>query len=100
VFKHATDLAKMEEAFGAEYDQWVDWEVVEALGAVQSYDQYKATNMQKFGHDPKFKAANAAVLDKVKAAKDAAAAKKAAQEKLYFEVMPGVKIKKAMKARD
>lgn len=96
---HATDVAKMEQVFESEYDKWVNWDVVEALGAVQSYDQYKATNMQKFGNDPKFKAANAAVLEQVKAAKDAAAAKKAAQEKMYFEVMPGVKIKKAVKTR-
>lgn len=97
--KHETDLAKMEEVFDTDYDKWVNWDVVEALGAVQNYDQYKATNMQKFGSDPKFTAANAAVLEKVAAAKDAAAAKKAAQEKMYFEVMPGVKIKKAEKIR-
>jgi len=97
---HSGDLFSMETLLKTEYDSWVDWDVVEALGAVQTYDQYKSANMQKFGNDPKFKAANAAVLEKVAAAKDAAAAKKAAHEKLYFEVMPGVKIKKAVKARD
>jgi len=97
--KHSTDVAKMEQVFDAEYDQWVNWDVVEALGAVQNYDDYKSANMQKFGNDPKFKAANASVLEQVKAAKDAAAAKMAAQEKMYFEVMPGVKIKKAVKTR-
>ncbi len=98
-YKHTTDLHKMESVFKSEYDEWVDWAVVEALGAKQSYDKYKTANMQKFGNDPKFKAANESVLAKVAAAKDAAAAKKAAQEKLYFEVMPGVKIKKAVKVR-
>ncbi len=78
---------------------WVNWDVVEKLGAVGSYGGKKQQTMAKFQNDPEFQEEQKEVIAQIAAAKSAAAAKKALEEKLFIEILPGVKLKKMEKAR-
>ena len=78
--------------------EYVDWFVVEALGALHKYEADKAKQVKQYGVSA---AADAA--QKKAAAAAATAAKKAQEEaeaeaKLWFVVMPGVKVKKLKRA--
>jgi hypothetical protein len=97
--EHHLFVEEMENLLGVTVNPWVAWDVVEKLGAVQSYSSQKAKNMQQYGHDPVFIAENKAVLEKVKLAQQQAAQKKAMEEKMYLQIMPGVKVKKSKAIR-
>jgi len=73
---------------------YVDWEIVEALGAVHKYPQDKAAQQKLHGMSPAAKAAQAEA--KLKAEKmEAEAAQKAADHaKNWFQVMPGLEVEK------
>lgn len=84
---------------GFKAKKWVNWEMVEKLGAVGSYSGKKAQTMQKFKHDPEFQEEQKDVLAAIEVVKQAAADKKALEEKHYIEILPGVKLKKEEKVR-
>lgn len=93
--EHHKIIVQMETLLGMTVNEWVSWEMVEKLGAVQTYASEKAKNMQVFGNNPVFIAENKAVIEKVKLAQKQAAQKKAMEEKMYLQIMPGVKVKKS-----
>ncbi len=74
--------------------EYVDWYVVEALGAVNSYPSEKQAQLQKHGMSPMASAAQkkaeAAALAKIEAEKKA----KELWEKSHFEIMPGLVVEK------
>lgn len=96
------DLLKMieEKINGFTVDPWVNWKLVEELGALNGpypHDQLQVE--QQFGHLPEFQAQMQAVSAQAQAAQIAKAAKKAQAEKGYIEIMPGVKLKKGVMQR-
>lgn len=66
---------------------YVDWFVVEALGSQQKYTSEKQVQVSQHGQPAHLEAAAAA-------AKQAEQAKKAAEAAQFFEIMPGLKVKK------
>jgi hypothetical protein len=84
---------------GFTVNPWVNWALVEKLGALQSYSSEKAHTEQQYGHLPTYQAEQQEIVVQVKAVKEAQAAKKAAEEGMYIEIMPGVKLKKGVMAR-
>ncbi len=95
---HVDLLNKIEDSIdGFEVNPWVNWELVEQLGALNGpYPSEKNQTQQQFGHLPKYQAEMQTVSKQAQAAELAKAAKKAAAEKTYIEVMPGVKLKKGV----
>ena len=81
---------------------YVDWLLVEARGSVHKYPKDIQQQTAMHGVSPEQKAAMAAaLLAKVKAEEEALkAAEKAKQEKLlhWFQVMPGLEVKKVYRA--
>jgi hypothetical protein len=73
---------------------YVDWYLVEALGSVKKYPDEKIEQVKLHGPSPA--AAKAEEIAKKKAAAAALAAEQAkqAQAKIWFTVMPGLKLKK------
>lgn len=80
-------------------NEWVNWHVVEKLGAIYKYPQEKAATDQQFGHVPAYQIEKQAVTEQAAAIKAQKAAKKAAEEGMYIEIMPGVKLKKGVMQR-
>jgi len=75
---------------GDEFDGYVDWFLVEELGALKSYPDQKTKQIAKYGYPSTFKAKKEA-----EAAKQEAVAKAALSElKSKIEVFPGYFIKK------
>ena len=79
---------------GDQFGGYVDWFLVEELGAMQSYQSQK--NNQKAVHGlPVNEAKKAAELEKKKLQAEMMEAKKKAEEEAnWFTVMPGLKVKK------
>jgi hypothetical protein len=97
--EHKGYLEMMRNLIGVKINEWVNWALVEKLGAVQNYDVQKKKNIQIYGGNPEFQAENAALAQQVKDVQEAAAAKKAFEEKMFLEIMPGVKILKGEVSR-
>lgn len=95
---HLALLKQIEESIdGFNINPWINWELVEELGALNGpYPSEKASVAQQFGHLPEYQAEMQAVSQQAQAATLAKAAKQAAKEKTYIEVMPGVKLKKGV----
>jgi len=96
---HVTPAAKkvaklIKLLFGDEVGDYVDWYVVEALGAMHKYPSQKAEQVKLYGVSEKASAAEkaAAAAAAAKAAKQKA--EKEAFEKAHFQVMPNVYVKK------
>lgn len=94
--QYMSDLRK---EFPDQIGDYVDWEVVEALGSVQKYPGEKKAQWDEHGMSPAAKAAKEAAEAKQKAAKEAAAKKAAEHAKTWFQVMPGMEIKKVQMIR-
>lgn len=77
---------------------YVDWEVVEALGAVNSYPSDKQAQYKLHGMSEAGKKAQEEMLKKAKAEAEKAAMEKAEWEKKWFTVMPGVHVQKIQRA--
>ena len=95
------DLKQLMSQVAARYEEigkYVDWFVVEALGAVKTYPTDKKAQSAKYGLSPKATEAvkQAAAAEKVALEKAAAAAAKEAKE--WFQIMPNVKVKKIQRA--
>lgn len=90
------DLQKM---FPDDIGKFVDWFVVEALGAVHKYPADKQAQIAKYGLSEK--ATQAEKEQAMKTAAAAAAAKAAAEKeaKEFLTIMPGVKVKKIVMKR-
>ena len=87
LLKMVTDMRKQ---FPGNIGEFVDWEVVEALGSVHK----KQAQYAKHGISPAAKAAQEAAEAKAKLAAEAAAMKAAEHAKNWFQVMPGLEVKK------
>ncbi|MCL4743855.1 MAG: hypothetical protein KJZ83_00420 [Burkholderiaceae bacterium] len=87
-------MQQVKDRFPDKIGDYVDWEVVEALGSVKKYQQDKQQQWSKHGMSPAAQAALKAAEAKKKAQEEAA--KKAAEEhaKNWFQVMPGLEVKK------
>lgn len=84
---------------GFDVNPWVNWSLVEKLGALHTYGSQKAHTEQKFGHLPAYQSEQLEIVAQVKAVKEAAAAKKVIEEGMFIEIMPGVKLKKGTMTR-
>lgn len=83
------------EALGSVFSGYVDWFLVEELGALHSYKPQQDSQVKAYGYPSKFKAKLEA--EKVK---NAIAAKKEAEEALlWVEIMPGLKVQKVKAER-
>jgi hypothetical protein len=102
-------MKQLSEYFPGKIGKYIDWYVVEALGANQSYPNEKKVQVAEYGMSPKASEAEKLAEAKAKAAKEAAAKKakeaaelKAKQEKekaeKYFTVMPGLELEKIKRA--
>ena len=78
----------------SEIGDYVDWEVVEALGSVKKYPVEKEQQWAAYGMSEAAKAAKAAAEAKKKAAAEALKKKQAEHAKKWFFVMPGMEVKK------
>lgn len=98
---HVQLLDLIENAGIMEVNPWVNWTLVEMLGAVKDggYPHEKASEEQKFGNNLKFQAEMNSLTAKVQLKKDQQAAAQAKAEAMYIEIMPGVKLKKAEAVR-
>ena len=86
-------MKQLKERFPDQIGDYVDWEVVEALGSVKKYPVEKKAQWEKHGMSPAAKAAKEAAEAKKKAALEAAAKAKAEHAKDWFTVMPGTEVK-------
>lgn len=86
-------MHQLKERYPEDIGNYVDWEVVEALGSVHKYKADKEAQWKKHGLSPAAKAAQEAAEKKKQAKLEAE--KKAAIEhaKNWFTVMPGVEVK-------
>lgn len=93
-------MVGLKEKFPNDIGDYVDWELVEALGSVNKYEADKQKQWAKYGMSPAAKAKYEEALKKKKAQEEAA--KKAAEEyaKKWFTVMPNVQIKKVQLVRE
>lgn len=97
---HRDLLAMCEKAIpGFTVSPWVNWALVEKLGAKHSYGAEKAQVEAAHGHLAAYQSEQQEIIAQVKAVKDAQATKKAAEEGMYIEIMPGVKLKKGVVKR-
>ena len=85
--------------YGGKLGKFVDWELVEALGAVHKYPKEKAAQAKFHASSPASKEALKLAGKKVQQAEAMAAEKAANHGKNWFTVMPGVEIKKIKLAR-
>lgn len=87
-------MQQVKDRFPEDIGDYVDWEVVEALGSVHKYPSEKSAQHAKYGMSPAAKAAAEAAAAAKKAKEEAE--KKAAEEhtKNHFTVMPGLEVKK------
>jgi hypothetical protein len=95
-------MSQLNARFPGKIGDYVDWMKVEALGSVQKYAQDIAAQHKKYGMTPEQKASIAkaeAEAAAIKKAKEEAEAKKAAEHaKTWFQVMPGLEVKKVQRA--
>jgi hypothetical protein len=97
---HVTLLDMIEKRIGREFNPWVNWKLVDKLGALNGPYTHDANQVaQQFGHLPEYQAEMQVIEEQAQAHAAAQAAKKAAEEKGYIEVMPGVKLKKGVMTR-
>jgi len=97
---HRDLLEQCENAIpGFEVNPWVNWTLVEKLGAIHSYTQEQSVTESQYGHLPAYQAEQQAIVAQVAAVKEAAAAKKIVEEGMFIEIMPGVKLKKGTMTR-
>ena len=97
---HQALLTMCEKAIpGFNVTPWVNWALVEKLGANHAYSQEKLKTEQAHGHLPDYQIEQQEILKQVAQVKEAAAAKHAAEQGMYIEIMPGVKLKKGVMAR-
>lgn len=75
---------------GPAFGGYVDWFLVEELGAMHSYASEKATQQTKYGYPSKFKAK----LEAEKAKKELEAKKALEEEKNWVPITPTLKVKK------
>lgn len=75
---------------GDVFSGYVDWFLVEELGALHSYPNEKAAQTQKHGYPTKFKAK----IEAEKAKKELIAQKAKEEESKMVEIMPNLKVKK------
>jgi hypothetical protein len=87
-------MLQLKKQFPDKIGDYVDWEVVEALGSVQKYPQEKAAQFAKWGMSPEAKKAQEMAAAKAKAAAEAAEKQKAEHTKNWFKVMPNLEVKK------
>jgi hypothetical protein len=92
-------MGQVRKEFPNQIGEYVDWGVVEALGSVQQYPKEKAEQHAKHGMSPEEK--QALIEQKIK---EEAQAAKEAEEKAnwhlnHFTVMPGVEVKKIIRAQ-
>lgn len=87
-------MAQLKARFPEAIGDYVDWEVVEALGSVSTYPSEKQAQFAKHGMSEAAKKAHEEALLAQKAKEEAA--QKAAEEhaKQWFTVMPGIEVKK------
>ena len=86
IFDHASWLKTR---FPASIGDYVDWYKVEHLGAVQSYTSDKIEQSKKYGLSPFADPQNKKKPQKIENEK---------VDKSYFEIMPGIKVKKFIRA--
>ena len=95
-------MRQLKKQFPDKIGEYVDWMKVEALGSVGKYPKDIATQKAKHGLTPEQKAAlakaEAEALAAQKAKEEAETKKKAEHFANWFEVMPGVEVKKAKRA--
>ena len=96
---HIGLLDMIEDADLMQVNPWVNWTMVEMLGAKESYQAEKNGVAGMHGSDPAYIAEMSTLVAKVQAKKDLDAAEKAKSEASKFEVMPGVFLEKAVKVR-
>ena len=91
-------LKKWMTELGARYPEgvkkYVDWEMVEALGSVKKYPKEKQQQAAMYGMSPAAKAAKEQADLKVKKLAEAAEKEAAEHAKNWFQVMPGLEVKK------
>ena len=89
--------------FPGKLGEFVDWQMVEALGSVHKYPQDKAQQIKLHGQSPEAKAAAKLASEQTanlaKKQAEAAAAKAADYAQNYFQVMHDVHVKKIKLAR-
>lgn len=93
-------MKSLKQRFPQDIGDYVDWEVVEALGSVHKYPNEKKAQTQKYGLSPEAKAAQDAKVAAEKAKAEAEAAKKLDLEKNWLEIMPGQHVKKVEVLRE
>lgn len=77
-------------ALSSDFSGYVDWFLVEELGAMKSYPSQKDAQVKKHGYPSKFKAK----LEVEKVKKEIAVEQKKQEDLQYLEIMPGLKVKK------
>jgi hypothetical protein len=84
--------------FAGQIGEYVNWELVEALGSVHKYPTEKQAQFAKHGMSPEAKAAQTLAEKKAMEAQAIAEAKLAEHKKNWFQVMPGLEVKKVHRA--
>lgn len=91
---HEDLLKQIEHADLMTVKPWVNWTMVEMLGALKKYPHEKQQVALNFASDPDYIAEMNTLVAKVQAKKDLDAAEKSKAEAMVFEVMPGVVLEK------
>jgi hypothetical protein len=91
---HTAFLDEIEEQDLMKVNPWINWTMVEMLGALKSYPYKKQSVAAEFGGNADYIAEMSTLTAKVQAKKDLDAAEKAKAEASVFEIMPGVVLKK------
>lgn len=90
----------LQEKFGTEVvGNFVDWFVVEQLGAKHSYPHEKAAQVKLYGHSPVAQQKIEQEKKKQQAKQMAIEAAKLEHKKKFFEVMPGLEIPKTARPK-
>lgn len=98
----SVDLQKqvkwMKDKWPDKIGSYVDWWTVEALGAVHKYPKDKQQQLKLYGPSEKATQAEKAAAEKAAAAQKAAQEKLAKHAKEWFQILPGVELKKVSRA--
>ena len=89
-------LAAIEDHFPGKIKEYVDWNVVEALGSVQKYPKEIDAQIKLHGMTPEAKAAIKAAEEAKLAAQLQAAIDAEEYAKNHYEIMPGLMVQKVM----
>lgn len=87
-------MLHVDKLFPGQIGTHVDWFVVEALGSVHKYPNEIKEQTKQHGVSPEASKAQKLAAEKLAAAMKAEAEKKANHAKKYFQVMPGLEVKK------